>query len=141
MLLRSLIAALMWVSLAAIALPIEGEAAGSPGERREIQLAGEPVAVIAPSPAPAAVPPAEAEPALSLEDRREIQQALITLGHLQGAPDGSFGSLTPAAIKQFQSFQGDAETGTLSQDERYKLLNMARRLLQLLQPASASPKE
>ena len=44
------------------------------------------------------------------------------------------------AIRQFQSFQGDSETGTLSQDERYKLLNMARRLLKLLQSAPASPK-
>ncbi|HEV2187469.1 MAG TPA: peptidoglycan-binding protein [Stellaceae bacterium] len=84
-------------------------------------------------------PAAEAEPALSLADRREIQQALITLGHLQGEPDGNFGSQTPAAIRQFQSFQGDAETGTLSQDERYKLLNMARHLLQLLQCGPASP--
>ncbi len=88
----------------------------------------------------AAPPPAEAEPAWSLEDRREIQEALITLGHLQGEPDGNFGSQTPAAIRQFQSFQGEAETGTLTQDERYKLLNMARHLLQLLQPAAVSPK-
>jgi peptidoglycan hydrolase-like protein with peptidoglycan-binding domain len=88
----------------------------------------------------AAAPPADAESALSLEDRREIQQALITLGHLRGEPDGNFGSQTPAAIRQFQLFQGDAETGTLTQDERYKLLNMARHLLQLLQSAPVSPK-
>jgi TPR repeat protein len=83
---------------------------------------------------------AETEPALSLEDRREIQEALITFGYLEGEPDGNFGTRTPAAIRQFQSAEGDTETGALSEDERYKLLNMARHLLQLLQSAPASPK-
>ncbi len=83
---------------------------------------------------------ADMEPALSLADRREIQEALITFGYLQGEPDGNFGTQTPAAIRQFQLAEGDTETGTLSQDERYKLLNLARHLLQLLQSAPASPK-
>ena len=83
---------------------------------------------------------AQTEPTLSLEDRREIQEALITFGYLQGEPDGNFGTRTPAAIRQFQSVEGDTETGTLSQDERYELLNMARHLLQLLQSTAASPK-
>lgn len=87
-----------------------------------------------------AAAPAQTEPALSLADRREIQEALITFGYLQGEPDGNFGTRTPEAIRQFQSAEGDSETGTLSPDERYKLLNMARRLLQLLQSAPASPK-
>ena len=83
---------------------------------------------------------AQTEPALSLDDRREIQEALITFGYLQGEPDGNFGTRTPAAIRQFQSTERDTETGTLSQDQRYKLLNMARRLLQLLQAAPVSPR-
>jgi TPR repeat protein len=141
MLLRSIAAALIWVAAWAASAPAAGgEATWSLEERREIQLAGTPVGITAPPSALASPPPATAEPALSLEDRREIQQALITLGHLQGEPDGNFGSQTPAAIRQFQSFQGDSATGTLSQDERYKLLNMARRLLKLIQPAPTSPK-
>ena len=137
---RLIIAASMWLSLPAAASPPHGEATSPLTERSEIHLAGTPVTVTAPSPALAATPPVEGEPALSLEDRREIQQALITLGHLRSEPDGNFGSLTPTAIRQFQSFQGDPETGTLTQDERYKLLNMARHLLQLLQSPPVSPK-
>jgi peptidoglycan hydrolase-like protein with peptidoglycan-binding domain len=137
MLLRSISAALIWVAAWAAA---GREATWSLEERRENQLAGTPVGVTAPPSALAGPPPAAAEPALSLEDRREIQQALITLGHLQGEPDGNFGSQTPAAIRQFQSFQRDSGTGTLSQDQRYTLLNMARRLLKLLQPEPVSPK-
>jgi peptidoglycan hydrolase-like protein with peptidoglycan-binding domain len=98
-----------------------------------------PVAVTAPPPATPAPPPAAADQ-WSLGERREIQQALITLGHLQGEPDGNFGTQTPAAIAQFQSFQGAPATGTLSQDERRALLDMARRLLTLLQPTPVSPK-
>jgi len=141
MLLRSIIAAFIWVAASAASAPAAGgEATWSLEERRVIQLAGTPVGVAAPPSTLAGPPPAAAEPALSLEDRREIQQALITLGHLQGDPDGNFGSQTPAAIRQFQSFQGDPETGTLSQDQRYALLNMARRLLKLLQSEPVSPK-
>ena len=99
---------------------------------------GTPVAVTPPAP-PSPSPPAEAQD-WSLSERREIQQALITLGHLQGEPDGNFGTQTPAAIMQFQSFQGTAATGTLSQDERGRLLDMARRLLTLIQTTPASPK-
>jgi len=141
MLLRSIIAAFIWVVAWADSAPAAGgQATWPPEDRHEIQLVGTPVGLTAPPSPLAGPPPAAAEPALSLEDRREIQQALITLGHLQGEPDGNFGSQTPAAIRQFQSFQGDLETGTLSQDQRYTLLNMARRLLQLLQPEPVSPK-
>ena len=97
-----------------------------------------PVAVTAPPPVTPTPPAATDE--WSLGERREIQQALITLGHLQGEPDGNFGTQTPAAIAQFQSFQGVPATGTLSQDERRTLLDIARRLLTLLQSGPVSPK-
>lgn len=97
------------------------------------------VAVVAPPPAPVP-PPAEGEATWSLDDRREVQQALKVLGHLQGEPDGEFGPQTRAAIVQFQSFQGEPDTGTLSEVQRRELRDAAQRLAALLlEPAPASP--
>lgn len=96
-------------------------------------------AIVSPPPIPA-LPPPEGEAAWSTDQRREVQQALKTLGHLQGEPDGEFGPQTRAALKQFQAFQGAAETGMLTEAERRQLLDMARRLAALLAvPASVSP--
>jgi TPR repeat protein len=92
-----------------------------------------------PPPLPASPPP-EGEATWSADERREVQQALKALGHLQGEADGGFGPQTRAAITQFQAFRGVAETGTLIEDERRRLLDMAHQLAALLaQPASASP--
>lgn len=137
MLSRPIIAALMWVSPPGAAPPATepmGVVATAPGP------GSVPLPVIAPQPASTTTPPVEGELTWSLEERREIQQALITLGHLQGEPDGNFGYQTPAAIRQFQFSQGDPESGTLSPEERHKLLDMARRLLALLQVPPTSPK-
>jgi TPR repeat protein len=93
-----------------------------------------PVAPPAPAPAP---PPGEAT--WSQDEKREVQQALRTLGDLDFVPDGEFGPLSRTAITQFQSFQGDAETGSLTEAERAEVLDMAHRLTALLQSGPTSP--
>ena len=61
------------------------------------------------------------------------------LGHYQGEADGGFGSGTLAAIKKFQSFEGVPDTGTLSDDELKRLIDMAQRLSLLLDQPPNSP--
>jgi serine/threonine-protein kinase len=103
--------------------------------------AAPPAAAEAPvSPPPAAVSPADAEANWSDEDRREVQRALRAFGHFAGEPDGNFGLRTRAAIKQFQSFAGDPETGILPAEQRTALLGMAQRLAALLAEPPVSPK-
>jgi peptidoglycan hydrolase-like protein with peptidoglycan-binding domain len=95
------------------------------------------VAMVAPPAAPA---PAEGEAAWSVDDRREVQQALKALGHFRGQPDGEFGPPTRAAIAQFQSFSGAAGTGVLTEPQRRALLDESVKLATLLaEPAAASP--
>jgi class 3 adenylate cyclase/peptidoglycan hydrolase-like protein with peptidoglycan-binding domain len=73
---------------------------------------------------------------LTLARQQEVQRALRVLGHYQGEADGGFGAGTEAAIKQFQLFAGLPETGMLADNERERLLDMARRLLALLDQPS-----
>jgi hypothetical protein len=102
---------------------------------------GTTAAMTAPPPVPSVTPPpVEGEATWSLDERREVQQALRALGHLQGELDGNLGAQTRAAITQFQSFEGDSETGTLSEEQRRQLLDMAHRLTALLDPGAASPR-
>ena len=82
---------------------------------------------------------ADTEQGWTLDQRTEVQRALHALGHFQGEADGGFGPGTRAAIKQFQSFEGIAETGILSNAERTTLLDMAQRLAALLAQAAVSP--
>jgi peptidoglycan hydrolase-like protein with peptidoglycan-binding domain len=82
---------------------------------------------------------ADAEASWTLDQRTEVQRALRALGHFQGEADGGFGPGTRSALKQFQSFEGMAETGMLSNAERVTLLDMAQRLAALLDQASVSP--
>ena len=91
-------------------------------------------------PPPAAGSPADDEANWSEEDKREVQRALRAFGHFTGEPDGNFGLRTRAAIKQFQSFAGDPETGILSAEQRTALLGMAQRLAALLEEPPISPK-
>lgn len=83
--------------------------------------------------------PVENEPPLTTDQRREVQRALRALGHFQGEADGAFGMGTQSALKQFQSFLGDPETGTLTRDERKALLDMAQRLAILFDQPATSP--
>lgn len=75
----------------------------------------------------------------TIDERREIQRALRINGHYQGEADGAFGAGTQTAIKQFQSFAGDPETGSLSETERRNLLDMAQRLSALFDRPANSP--
>jgi TPR repeat protein len=100
------------------------------------QLAAVPAA---PLPAAAAPTVAEGEANGTIDERREIQWALRVLGHYQGKADGTFGANTQAAIKRFQSFAGDPETGSLTEAERRNLLDMAQRLSALFDQPAISP--
>jgi hypothetical protein len=80
--------------------------------------------------------PAQAEPGWTLGEKTEVQRALRALGHFQGEAEGGFGPRTRSAIKQFQSFEGAAETGVLSDSQRWTLLDMAQRLAALLDQAA-----
>ena len=62
-----------------------------------------------------------AETRLSPEDRAELQTRLITLGLLNGAADGEFGSKTRYAIRQFQEQIGEPPTEFLSSAQRIRL--------------------
>jgi peptidoglycan hydrolase-like protein with peptidoglycan-binding domain len=107
------------------------------------------VAIVEP---PKPVPPVQNEPSpapgnagdneavWSAEERRDVQRALHTLGHFQGEPDGDFGPRTRVAIKQFQSFASEPDTGTISAEQRKMLLGMARRLTASLEDPATSPK-
>jgi hypothetical protein len=73
------------------------------------------------------------------EQRREVQRALALLGHYKGETDGGFGAGTRAAIKQFQAFDGDPETGMLTEPEHQALLQRAQRVAALLDQPTTSP--
>jgi peptidoglycan hydrolase-like protein with peptidoglycan-binding domain len=87
----------------------------------------------------AATAPAPDEPILTTDQKREVQRALRLLGHYQGEADGGFGPGTQAAIKQFQAFDGAPDTGTLTENERKTLIDMAQRLSLLLDQPPLSP--
>jgi len=104
------------------------------------QLAALPAQTTAPPPATAsASTPVPDEPVLTTDQKREVQRALRLLGHYQGEADGGFGSGTLAAIKQFQAFDGVPDTGTLTEDERKTLLDMAQHLSLMLDQPPQSP--
>ena len=75
----------------------------------------------------------------SMDQRRQVQADLVTIGYLQGTADGNFGSATRSAIKQFQSLSGDAESGVMTDTEARSLHNFAQRLSALLQRGDTSP--
>jgi TPR repeat protein len=79
------------------------------------------------------------EESWSNEHRREVQRALALAGHYKGETDGGFGAGTRAAIKQFQTFEGDPETGTLTEPEHQALLQRAQRVAALLDQPATSP--
>lgn len=71
--------------------------------------------------------------------RQVVQADLITLGHLQGVPDGNFGPASRAAIKQFQAFDDDPETGVMTDAEAHTLHDMATRLVVQMARGETSP--
>src|SRR5579872_790637 len=119
------------------------------GQTKELQakLAAASAASASPAPADAAaapVPvavsvPAPGEDSWTIDQRREIQRALHLLANYRGEADGGFGAGTRAAVKEFQSYEGDQETGTLSEAERQALVQKAQRLAFLLDQPATSP--
>lgn len=83
--------------------------------------------------------PAATDEGWTLEQRREIQRALRLLGHYSGEADGGFGAGTIAAVKEFQNYEGDPETGALSEPERQAMLREAQRVAALLDQPPVSP--
>ena len=75
------------------------------------------------------VPPLEIrtfEPdALTAEDKRQIQWALIYLGHYDGAVDGQFGRRSFDAIGAFQRSLGDTASGQLTPRQYRALIQSA----------------
>jgi len=67
-----------------------------------------------------------AEVNLSVEQRVEIQKALLSLGFLQGDADGEFGPVTRRAIRDFLVARGMREAGFLSPEAQQKLHQDAR---------------
>ncbi|TDQ80592.1 lytic murein transglycosylase [Dongia mobilis] len=65
------------------------------------------------------------EPPLNLEEREEIQQRLVGLGHLEGAVDGVIGLKTRKAIRLFQLQAGLPADGFATKS---LLLEMRRRM-------------
>jgi peptidoglycan hydrolase-like protein with peptidoglycan-binding domain len=64
--------------------------------------------------------PAEAD--MSEADRRQIQEALSSLGYYQGPVDGIFGRGTRTAIRRFQRDIKAAATGHLTADQATRLV-------------------
>jgi hypothetical protein len=75
----------------------------------------------------------------STAQRREAQHDLVTLGHLQGASDGNFGPTSRTAIKQFQAFVGDQESGVMTDAEARSLHDMAQRIATQIARGETSP--
>jgi peptidoglycan hydrolase-like protein with peptidoglycan-binding domain len=63
-----------------------------------------------------------AESRLTPEQLAKIQQALIALGFLEGETDSEFGSVTRAAIKNYQKANGFPQSDYLSMEQRRALL-------------------
>jgi serine/threonine-protein kinase len=121
--------------------PTTPEPAPVPPAPTVAAIAPPPVEAPVPTPPPATANPADDEANWSEEERREVQRGLRAFGHFTGEPDGNFGLRTRAAIKQFQSFAGEPETGLLSAEQRTSLLGMAQRLADLLEEPPVSPRK
>ncbi|HML09911.1 MAG TPA: peptidoglycan-binding protein [Stellaceae bacterium] len=102
-------------------------------------LRGASAAPAAASPAAAPPPASAAEMELTTDQKRELQRALRVLGLYQGDADGGFGAGTQEAIRQFQSFAGTPQTGTLTASEHKMLLSMGQGLSALLDQPATSP--
>jgi TPR repeat protein len=90
----------------------------------------------APSPSPAPMP---VSPEAPVEQMREIQRALNTIGVYRGEASGSFDAGTQAAIKMFQSSLRAPETGVLSGEQMRMVLDVAREVSGALDQKPVSP--
>ncbi|QQS13615.1 MAG: peptidoglycan-binding protein [Rhodospirillales bacterium] len=74
-------------------------------------------------PAPAAAPLGPEEHAMTLEDRRKVQEALGRLGYYAAPVDGVFGGDTRAAIRRYQMQLMEQPTGRLTPEQAGRLLS------------------
>lgn len=87
-------------------------------------------------------PEAQAEAALTPEQRAAIQRELIGRGLLDGVPDGQFGANTRAAIRRFQVLQSAPPSGFLNSEQRAGLHGndaQAAPEVAAAEPAAAAP--
>ena len=111
----------------------------------QAQLAAGPAQAIPQAAQPAAAAQAAAPPppaddsSWNADQRKQAQTDLVTVGYLQGTPDGDFGTATHAAIKQLQSLTGEPETGVMTDPEAGALHDIAQRLSALLSRGATSP--
>ena len=80
-----------------------------------------------------------AESKLSPEQHADIQNALITLGLLDGEADGEFGLVTRSAIKRFQAQIDEPESEFLTATQRNQLVKAAQAKPQEPQTAETAP--
>jgi serine/threonine protein kinase/TPR repeat protein len=81
-----------------------------------------------------------AEPVWSDTERRDIQAALTGLGHYHGPINGSLGVDASQAIRAWQAFESVAETGSLTGEQRGRLLHEAEGQAALLKVSMKSPR-
>ncbi len=63
------------------------------------------------------------EDKMSEANRRQVQEALHSLGYYSGPMDGIFGPLTRASIRRFQDSIGEDQTGRLTAAEAGRLVS------------------
>ena len=97
-------------------------------------------ATVAPVPAAVAPLPVTDESAWSDAERRAVQIALIALGHYRGQVNGEFNAETRSAISRWQAFNGQMETGRVSNEQRAQMLRDQTRLAALLTIPPQSPR-
>jgi peptidoglycan hydrolase-like protein with peptidoglycan-binding domain len=80
------------------------------------------IAGLAPPTQTTPTPPPPAEPALTVNERTRIQQALAALSFYRGTIDADFGRGTRAAIRAWQESQGVDATGYLTRAQADRLI-------------------
>jgi hypothetical protein len=103
-------------------------------ERRASVVAG-----LAPPTETTPTPPPPAEPALTVNERTRIQQALAALNFYRGAIDADFGRGTRAAIRAWQESQGLDPTGYLTRAQADRLIALQVSLPPPPEPTTPAP--
>lgn len=103
-------------------------------ETRAAVLAG-----LAPPTNTTPTPPPPTEPALTVNERTRIQQALAALSFYRGTIDAAFGRGTRAAIRAWQESQGLDPTGYLTRAQADRLIALQVSLPPPPEPATPAP--
>jgi TPR repeat protein len=73
-------------------------------------------------------------------ERRALQTALTRLGQYSGPTDGNVGAMVRSAIRSWQAYEGIAETGRLTTNQRDQILQQAAEQQALLNVPAKSPR-